>query len=570
MEIASAYVSLLPSARGFGPATEKQLGPEVKGAGKRLGSGFGKMFALAGGVIAAAGIGSFLKGSIDEAREAQKVGAATEAILKATGGAAKLTAKQIGNLASSLSAKTAVDDEQIQAGANLLLTFKNVKREGKGLNDVFGRATAAGLDLAAAGFGSVEGNAKQLGKALNDPLKGISALAKAGVTFTDGQKDQIEGFVEANDLLSAQKIILGEVEKQVGGTAAATATSGEKAAVAFGNLKEQVGTALLPVIDKVASFLSEKVIPAVSDFVAGIQDGSGAGGQFAALFRDQILPVLQNLGAFLVGTVVPAVISLAAGFVKYKDFLLPVAAGITAIIAAIKIWTVVTKAFAVVQGILDVVLAANPIGLVILAIVGLVAALAIVYTKSATFRAICEPLFAVLKKVWGVLMDNKQAFLLLLGPIGLVAAAFITAYKKSDAFRAIADSVFGVLKKVTGFIAANFIPMVLKIGSTLLRMASFGIKAFTFLLDAAFACFEGILSAADKGLGWIPGLGGKIHDANEAFSNFRESTINALDSVAQKTKNAADALDKLAEPRSTTFTTTYINEFIAKRQAQHV
>src|ERR1700712_5749455 len=69
------------------------------------------------------------------------------------------------------------------------------------------------------------------GKALNDPLKGISALSRAGVTFTQSQQDSIKAMVGANDLLGAQKIILGEVEKQVGGTAKATATNGEKASV---------------------------------------------------------------------------------------------------------------------------------------------------------------------------------------------------------------------------------------------------------------------------------------------------------------------------------------------------
>ena len=31
-----------------------------------------------------------------------------------------------------------------------------------------------------------------LGKALNDPVKGITALGRAGVTFTDEQKKQIK------------------------------------------------------------------------------------------------------------------------------------------------------------------------------------------------------------------------------------------------------------------------------------------------------------------------------------------------------------------------------------------
>lgn len=257
--------------------TTDESGVDVDGAGKRAGEGYTKGFssslkgigAAIGGVLVAGKALDFVKGGIADAREAQKLTAATGAIIKATGGAANLTADQIGDLSSALSVKNGVDDAAIQRGANLLLTFKNVKKEGEGLNDVFGRATQAGIDLAAAGFGSVEGNALQLGKALNDPLKGISALGRSGVTFTAQQKEQIAGFVEANDLLSAQKIILGEVEAQVGGTGEATATNGEKAALAFGELQEAVGAKLLPVIDRLAGVFVDSVAPAINDVLEG-------------------------------------------------------------------------------------------------------------------------------------------------------------------------------------------------------------------------------------------------------------------------------------------------------------
>ena len=109
---------------------------------------------------------------------------------------------------------------------------------------VFDRATAAAADLSAAGFGSMDGAAKMLGKALNDPEAGLTALGRAGVTFTDQQKEQIKTLVESGDTLGAQKIILGEVESQVGGTAAASATAGEKISVAFGNFFISVAKAL--------------------------------------------------------------------------------------------------------------------------------------------------------------------------------------------------------------------------------------------------------------------------------------------------------------------------------------
>jgi phage-related protein len=327
-----------------------ESGVDTASAGKRAGEGYSKGFGASlkglagviGGVLVAGKALDFAKQSVAEAREAQKVGAATTSIIKATGGAANLTASQVGSLASALSKKTAVDDEQIQAGANLLLTFKNVKREGEGLNDIFGRATKAGLDLAAAGFGSVEGNALQLGKALNDPIKGISALGRAGVTFTEGQKAQIKGFVESNDLLSAQKIILGEVEHQVGGTAEATATSGEKAAVAWGNVKETVGTVLLPVLDTLANVFVSQIAPAITQVVSAssklgpVFDVIGAaitgafagnGGPGGAI--DSIRAALSELGPILMDVfrqALPVVVALFASLQDAAQTILPVIA----------------------------------------------------------------------------------------------------------------------------------------------------------------------------------------------------------------------------------------------------
>src|SRR5690606_34628428 len=131
-----------------------------------------------------------------------------EQIIKSTGGAAKVSADQVGSLATAISNKSGMDDEAIQSGANLLLTFKNVRNEaGKGAN-IFDRATQAATDLSAAGFGDMAGQSKMLGKALNDPIKGISALSRSGVTFTEGQKDQIKTMVESGDLLGAQKLML--------------------------------------------------------------------------------------------------------------------------------------------------------------------------------------------------------------------------------------------------------------------------------------------------------------------------------------------------------------------------
>jgi hypothetical protein len=53
-----------------------------------------------------------------------------------------------------------------------------------------------------------------LGKALNDPIKGVTALQRVGVSFTKGQKDQIKSLEESGHHMQAQKVILRELNKE--------------------------------------------------------------------------------------------------------------------------------------------------------------------------------------------------------------------------------------------------------------------------------------------------------------------------------------------------------------------
>lgn len=145
------------------------------------------------------------------------------------------------------------DDELIKSTQAKLLTFKELAATADTAGGAFDRATVAAFDLAAAGFGSAETNAIQLGKALQDPIKGITALRRAGVTFTEAEKAKIKTLVESNKMLEAQDLVLKAIEKQVGGTAAATVTESQKMTIALGEISEQIGMALLPAFEDIAT-----------------------------------------------------------------------------------------------------------------------------------------------------------------------------------------------------------------------------------------------------------------------------------------------------------------------------
>jgi hypothetical protein len=269
--------------------TLDKVGDKADKTARRINGAFAGMGTRLVGAFAGIAAVSAFKGFIDEAEESRKIGRLTEQVIKSTGKAAKISAKQVGALATAISNKTGVDDEAIQSGANLLLTFTGIRNEvGKG-NRIFDRATETITDMSVALGQDTKASAIQLGKALNDPIKGVTALSRVGVSFTKQQKDQIKTLVESGKTLDAQKIILAELGREFGGAAQAAASPTQKLAVILGNLKEQIGTALLPVVDRFATFLGQKVIPALSDLGGKVgpivSDIAGAVGRLASTLR---------------------------------------------------------------------------------------------------------------------------------------------------------------------------------------------------------------------------------------------------------------------------------------------
>ncbi len=180
---------------------------------------FGKIAAYVAGAAVLGGLAKTIDIGINEFMQHSKAVAQTNAVLKSTQGVAHVTGKQIDSLANSIMKKSGIDDEAIQSGENLLLTFVRIRNEtGKG-NDIFNQATIATTNLSVAMGKDMTSSALLVGKALNDPIKGIGALSRAGVQFTAGQKDTIKSLVESGNTMAAQKMILKELTTEFGGSA---------------------------------------------------------------------------------------------------------------------------------------------------------------------------------------------------------------------------------------------------------------------------------------------------------------------------------------------------------------
>ena len=378
-----------------------------------------------GFAVAATAAVAFGKSAVGAAIESQKQTAKLENVFRSMGDTTGEAAKAAEDFAGALSRKIGVDDEAIMSAQTLLATFKDVSSETGRQAGIFDRATTAAADLAAAGFGTMDGNAKQLGKALQDPTKGLTALTRAGVTFTDKQKAHIKALVDSGKKTEAQKEILKAIEGQVGGTAEATATGGEKMAVAMGEFQESVGKLLLPVI--------EKLTPLV--------------GRLADFLADNAKPV-----TILAGVVGALAIALA---------IMNVALAITATLSAI---------------------IASPILLIVLAVLALIAIGILLWKKWDVVKekmgAVMDAIKGAAKRAIDWLKDNWDVVLTILtGPFGLAVLLIRRNWGKiKDAFTAAlgwARTILGKIKDLFLLPADGARIMVDKVKSLLNGMLDF-------------------------------------------------------------------------------------------------
>jgi hypothetical protein len=253
----------IPILTSFDPKGLRQANAQFGKLQGSIGS-LGRNFAAAGAVIAGAGV--LIGRSLADAADSQRVFAQTEATLKSTGTTANGTARQIAGLAASLQKSTAFNDEAILSGQNLLLTFKGIQNQAGAGNDIFDQASATMLDFARAMNTGPSEAAIKLGKALQDPTRGVTALRKSGVDFTKDQMEMIKSLQESGDLMGAQKIVLAELQSQFGGSAAAYAKTFTGQLESMNNelndLSEEIGLIVMPAVQGMITEFRE-LIPVI-------------------------------------------------------------------------------------------------------------------------------------------------------------------------------------------------------------------------------------------------------------------------------------------------------------------
>lgn len=207
---------------------------------------------------------------------------------------------RISEYAERLSFLTGIDDELIRGNQAVLLTFSNLADSADEIGGPFDRAVQALLDLEAAGKNI---SATQLGRALQDPAKNMTALRKAGILLTDAQKELIATYMESNDVLAAQDVLLDVIEGQVGGTAEATASATERMSARFEDLLETLSDALLPTVDELADRFSawldsDEGKKAVDELASAFEDfGTWLASPQGKKALDDLWITMKDLGA---------------------------------------------------------------------------------------------------------------------------------------------------------------------------------------------------------------------------------------------------------------------------------
>ncbi len=381
--------------------------------------------------------------------------AQVEAGLKSTGSQVGFTSEALQKMARDLQDTSLFGDEDILTNATAqLLTFTNIA--GK----QFKRTTLAVLDLSTRLGVDLKSSAIQLGKALNDPVANLSALSRSGIQFSKDQKEVINAFVKTNRLAEAQTLILDELEKQYGGSAAAAAAAG------LGPFK-QLGNAIGDLIEDFGEIITEALIPFIKKVqgvvkkMRDLSDGTKKIIVVAGVLLAALGPVLIALGGFI--TLLPAI----------------------------------TAGFAAMTG---------PIGLVVVGIAGLV------YVIASNWDAILD-----------YLKQTREYFQGLYDDVELVRVSVnLLSFVLQDLWR-IFKSTFGKVLEVFGIAVKNFFDQLKHIGAIAKAALQGDFKAiFKASLEGgkamqkSFDKIKDVLFGKDSG-GATSGLGKSIDRIKEAI-----------------------------------------------------
>lgn len=459
--LATAFVNIVPGTKDLEGYLKGKLATDVASAGDSASRGFSSRFSSGlrqtlgalGVAFGAVGVANFTRDILTASNEGKKVDATLGNITKSMGlfgNKSDAVTQRLKDFATTQIGLTGIDDDVIKSAQAKLMTFSQVGKSANVMGGNFDKATKLAMDLSAAGFGSVDSAAVMLGKALQDPIAGVTALQRVGVSLSQQQKDQVKKFMEAGDAASAQKVILDEVARQVGGTAEASATATDKMKAKWEDFKQGLGDALQPLIAGLVSWVNDDMLPAFQNALPQIQQ-----------FFSDLKTAISDLFAYVQAN---------------RDWLLPLAAilgglavTIKAITTAIDVYKTTVEAAKAVQAAFNAVMGLNPWVLLAVAIAAVVAGLVYFFTQTELGQQIWQgfvdglaaawnwlwtnalkPVFDFIAAAWNFIFNN------VIKPIVLLIVLYVDMWGKifgwlyTNAIKPALDAIGGVLNWLWG------------------------------------------------------------------------------------------------------------------------
>ncbi len=267
----------------------------------------------AASIVAITGAVTFLSRSLNVLGEREADAAALSNGLQKLGkGEAEL--KRLQKAADELGKATLFNQEDFDAGFALLTSFTSI-----GVNS-FERVAEAAADVAQITGQDVKSSLLQLAKALQDPVRGLTALSRSGTTFTDQQKEQIKALVESGKQIEAQNLILKEIETQYGNAARAAGSAGYAGSVdslgeSFRDFQERLARGVTPAVNGTLTALTDlfDLLNQIPEPVGQAALGIGATAAAIVALKTAAaaaIPVVKTLFAFLAAN---PFVALAAG-----------------------------------------------------------------------------------------------------------------------------------------------------------------------------------------------------------------------------------------------------------------
>lgn len=288
-------------------------------------------------------------------------------------------------------------------------------------------ASIMGIDIESA-MEAVNGMAKgnftmmdNLGVAINDTAIGNYALAKgidkstakmttqekvglATQMFLEKTAQYAGNYAKENDTLSGSlQTAKAALSNFMSG--ASTIDDALAAGLNFAKVAGRTASELAPKLFIGILQAVQTLIPKIPSIISGL--ASGMANVLGEVFGKDVQAKFESL----VGVIAGAFDKLKQGFdfiVKYKDIFTPIAVGIGAIVGFLSAWNAITTIATAIQGAFNAVLNANPIAILILAIVGLVAGLTYFFTKTETGIAIWQSFTDFLINAWTMIKEKAS------------------------------------------------------------------------------------------------------------------------------------------------------------------